>query len=188
MLLKGTTLLARKAIIKRDFGEEAWTLLVEVMASQYPYFRHPVNASSLIPVPEFLAFHDEMVRRFYSGDDNFYWKLGEDSGEWALTEGPYARFMKRKDIRSFVESFPNLWTAYFHETISTCATGIDDETVWLKAENLPVWHPYFEYLVVGYLKRALELLGAEQVFVRRIVGGPNAGLRFHYELHMAMKS
>jgi hypothetical protein len=88
MLLKGTTLLARKMIITRDFGEEAWTGLVETMATRDPCFRNRISATSLIPVHEFLAFHDEMVSRFCAGDQKFYWKLGEDSGEWALTEGP----------------------------------------------------------------------------------------------------
>jgi hypothetical protein len=187
MLFKGTTLLARKAIVRRDFGDEAWTSLVEGMASKYSYFRKPLNASSLIPADEFLAFHDELVSRLYSGDQKFYWKLGADSCEWAFTDGTYARSMNRKDIQSFVESFPNLWKAYFPDTTSTGAMGMDGDTVWIKAENLPIWHPYFEYLVVGYVKRALELLGAKQVLVRRVLGGPNAGRRYHYELRIGVK-
>jgi hypothetical protein len=65
--------------------------------------------------------------------------------------------------------------------------GDGRDTVWIKAENLPIWHPYFEYLVVGYVKRALDLLGAEQIFVRRVTGGPSAGLRYQYELRMGAK-
>jgi hypothetical protein len=184
MRIKGTALLARKRVIENTFGEAAWRELIEGMRGAYPSFDEPLTAATLYPVPDFLAIHDEIIRRFYGGDDKVYFKLGEQSAEWALTQGPYKTFMRRKDITSFVESFPNLWAAYFHETASTGTATKTGSTIVLEARNLPVWHPYFEYLIAGYVKKGLELLGARVTMYCR-EGGPNAGNGFKYEFELA---
>jgi hypothetical protein len=184
MRIKGTALLARKRVIENAFGEGAWRTLVDDMRDAYPSLGQPLTAASLYPVQDFLAIHDEIIRRFYGGDDEAYFMLGEQSAEWALTEGPYKTFMKRKDIASFVESFPSLWAAYFHGTASTGTATMIGGTIVLQAHNLPVWHPYFEYLIAGYMKKGLELLGAK-VTSRRVEGGPNAGKGFTYEFELA---
>jgi hypothetical protein len=183
MRIKGTALLARKAIIEGAFGAEAWSTLLADMRKTHAYFDEPLNAASLIPVPDFLAIHDEIVRRFYGGDVDVYFRLGEQSAEWALTVGPYKGFMTRKDLASFVDSFPSLWTAYFHETTSTCVATMEGDVVMLDARNLPVWHPYFEYLVVGYMKKGLELLGVHAK-MRALHGGPTGGRSFRYEFRL----
>jgi hypothetical protein len=180
MRIKGTALLARKRIIEDAFGEDAWRKLIDDVREAHPSLSQPLTAATLYLVPDFLALHDEIIRRFYGGNDEAYMMLGEQSAEWALTLGPYKTFMMRKDIRSFVDSFPNLWAAYFHETASTGTATMTGSTIVLEAKNLPVWHPYFEYLVVGYMKKGLELLGAN-VTMQRIEGGANAGKGFKYE-------
>jgi len=183
MRIKGTALLARKAIIEEAFGKEAWSKLLADMRRTRPFFDEPVTASSLIPVPDFLGIHDEIITRFYRGDTNAYFRLGEQSAEWALTVGPYKSFMTRKDLASFVDSFPALWAAYFHETTSTCAATLNGDVITLDARDLPVWHPYFEFLVAGYMKKGLELLGA-RVAMQRVRGGPDGGKAFRYDFRL----
>jgi|HubBroStandDraft_2_1064218.scaffolds.fasta_scaffold641377_1 hypothetical protein len=183
MRIKGTALLARKKFIENAFGEGAWRKLIEDLRGEYPSLGEPLTAATLYRVGDFLAMHDEIVRRFYGGDEGIYVKLGEQSAEWALTQGPYKSFMMRKDVKSFVDSFPSLWSAYFHETESTGTVTLTGNSIVLEARNLPVWHPYFEYLVAGYLKKGLELLGAK-VTMRQIEGGPNAEKGFKYEFEL----
>jgi hypothetical protein len=183
MRIKGTALLARKSIIEEAFGEDAWRKVMEDVGETHPSLGQPLTATTLYLVPDFLALHDEIIRRFYGGNDEAYMRLGEQSAEWALTQGPYKTFMMRKDVRSFVESFPNLWAAYFHETTSTGTATMTGNIIVLEAKNLPVWHPYFEYLIAGYMKKGLELLRAH-VTMRRIEGGPNAGKGFKYEFDL----
>jgi hypothetical protein len=183
MKIKGSSLLARKESVTRRFGTDAWTGLVADMAAVHPCFRSPLRTMSLIPVREFLAFHDELVRRFFPNDDQIYMRLGEESAKWALTEGPYKRFMARKDIASFVASIPNLSNAYWTETTCIYKAVLEDDVVDLKVSGLPEWHPYFEYILVGYVKGALELLCATRVAVECLQGG--SGTEYHYRFRLS---
>ena len=180
--IKGSALLARKEIVTSKFGPRAWADLVSHMAAAYPYFNSPLVAASLVPVREFLAFHDELLRRFYDGDSHVYFRLGEESAEWALTRGPYKKFMNRKDIASFVASVPYLSSAYWEDATTTYRANLDGDVVTLEVAGLPWWHPYFEYLVVGYIKHALELLCGKKVALERLKGG--AGTEYVYEFHV----
>jgi hypothetical protein len=175
--IKGSALLARKEIVTRRFGVEAWTRLVQDMAVRHPCFRSPVVASSLLPVGEFLEFHDELVERFFKGDANVYFQLGEQSAQWALTKGPYKRFLARKDLDGFVASIPNLSNAYWDEATTSYRATIDGDVVEFEVSGLPEWHPYFEYLVVGYIKAALELL-CGPIDMEQLKGG--SGTEYHY--------
>ncbi len=118
MRIKGTALLARRNSIERAFGVEAWSSLVREMRPAHPFFAELLTAASLVPLDAFLSIHDEIVRRFYHGVTRIYLTRGEQSADWALSQGPYRSFLMRKDMASFVESFPTLWGTYFVETTS----------------------------------------------------------------------
>lgn len=181
MRVKGTAWLSRKQIVLRKFGEPAWERLVQDMAKMFPFFSAPVVATSLLPLPEFLAFHDELIRRFYGSNQKSYFQLGEDSARWALTEGPYKAFIASRDVAKFVEAFPRLWDTYLVETTSWCKIDLDGDVIELQAFDLPQWHPYFEYFIVGYVHAALELICEERVGVVAVVGG---GKHYHYRLRL----
>jgi hypothetical protein len=181
MKIKGVALLARKSVITRGFGEAAWDELWRDMARSDPYFREPVLATSLVPLAGFLAFHDELVRRFYRDVPKAYAFLGEQSARWAATEGPYKSFVADRDFQGFAEFFPRTWSTYFIDTASRCTTRVsDDRVIEFRAFDLPHWHPYFEYFVVGYFKGALELVCANPVLTRQVQGG--RGTSYHYEI------
>ncbi|HZU82207.1 MAG TPA: hypothetical protein VE987_04790 [Polyangiaceae bacterium] len=180
--IKGTSLVARREIITRQFGADAWTRLVDDMARAYPYFRSPLVAASLVPVREFLAFHDELVRRFFNGDPNVYFRLGEESARWALTKGPYAKFLRRKDVAAFVDSIPSLSSAYWEQGTTSYFARLDGRVVELEVTGLPEWHPYFEYLVVGYIRTALEMLCGSPVQSEALKGGSGSEYRYRFTM------
>jgi hypothetical protein len=181
--IKGSALLARREIVTRRFGADAWARLVADMAAVYPYFHSHLMASSLVPVPEFLAFHDELLRRFYPDDDGIYFRLGEESAAWALTEGPYKNFMARKDVASFVGSAANLSNAYWAEAACVYTAVLEGDVVDFQVAGIPYWHPYFEYLVAGYVKGALEMLCGNRVTAECVKGG--SGTEYHYRFHLS---
>jgi hypothetical protein len=171
--VKGSAFLARKNQIFKLRGEPAWNRFIDELAKKLPFFKQPVLTATNIPVDAFLVFQQAMVDEFFDGEDRAYWEIGASAAQWALTEGPYRACSSSRDIRSFVLNFPALWRAYF--TTSDCdvtyAAG-PPATVTVQAHGLPRWHPYFEYLVMGYFKKSLEMLGAHRVDVRQIAGGP----------------
>ena len=169
-------------IVTRRFGADAWNQLFANVASNHPCFRSALTASSQIPLIEFLAFHDEMKRRLFEGSVNAYFDLGERSASWALEEGPYRNMIAARDVAQFVKSFPTLWRAYFAETTSSCNAKVVGNAVEFEAFDLPEWHPYFEYLIVGYMKGALGLLCVNPVEAIRIRGGSGSGYKYRFNL------
>jgi DNA-binding CsgD family transcriptional regulator len=180
MKVNGTVLLTRKALVTRQFGSEAWHGLFRDVALAHSCFRQPITLSSMIPLPEFLAFHDELVRRFYPDGREALLDLGAQAARWAHVEGPLKRFVRNVDITALVETIPKLWPRYFAETESRseatlCAAGVE-----FRVRDLPAWHPYFEHLVIGYMKEMLELYCANPVWTKRLTAG--RGTAFGYLL------
>ncbi|KYF67025.1 hypothetical protein BE15_11955 [Sorangium cellulosum] len=171
MKVSGTTVLTRKTLVSRRFGSEAWHSLFRDVAQTNPWFRRPITASSLVPLPEFLAFHDELVRRFYPDGKDALFELGAESARWALVDGPLKRLVEDPEISSLVATVQNLWQRYFAETESRSEASLIDSGVEFRVRDLPAWHPYLEYFVVGYTKEVLELYCANPIWTHRLPGG-----------------
>jgi DNA-binding CsgD family transcriptional regulator len=181
--VRGLAMLTRKVIVTRQFGVDAWLLLYRDIAGAHPFFRSLITSESLIPLADYLAFHDELVRRFYNGDDSSHFALGRESARWALVDGPCKAFLEQKDLRGFVGSFPRFWDTYFSETKSRSQASLNGESVEFKAFDLPQWHPYFEHFVMGYMTEVLEMFCANPIGATRLRGG--GGKDYHYLLHTA---
>ncbi len=171
MKVSGTTILTRKTLVSRRFGSEAWRGFFRDVALANPWFRQPVTASSLVPLSEFLAFHDELVRRFYPDGKDALFELGAESARWALVDGPLRRFVQDPDMTSLVATVQNIWHRYFAETDSRSEAILKDSGIEFRVRDLPVWHPYFEHFVIGYTKEMLELYCANPVWTHRLTGG-----------------
>ena len=79
MQLRGVILQARKAVITQRFGAEAWMGLYRDLATAHPRLRAPITGASLVTLPTFLSFHDELMRRFFRDDDQSHFLLGAHS-------------------------------------------------------------------------------------------------------------
>jgi len=181
--LRGISVLTRKIIVTRRFGVEAWQHVFRDVASAHHCFRSLITADSLVPLPAYLALHDEIVRRFYHDDEASNFELGRESARWALVEGPYKKFMRHRNLAQFVGSFPKLWSMYFTDTHSHSEATINRDSVEFKTFDLPQWHPYFEHLVIGYMTEVLEMFCANPIEATRLRGG--GGKTYHYLLHTA---
>src|SRR6185436_3280070 len=104
--VRGITILTRKMIVTRRFGSEPWAQLYRDVSASHACFRALVTPESLIPLPAYLAFHDELVRRFFSDDHRSHVELGKESARWALRDGPFKSFLEERDFGSFVGAFP----------------------------------------------------------------------------------
>jgi len=179
--VRGLTILTRKAIITRQFGSDAWLTLYRDVAGAHRSFRALITPETLVPLPDYLALHDELVRRFYAEDERSHFDLGRESARWALVDGPCKRFMDGKDLPGFVQSFPKLWETYFAETESRSEAMLTGESVEFRAFDLPEWHPYLEHFVMGYMTEVLEMFCANPIGSTRIRGG--SGRTYQYLLH-----
>lgn len=182
MKVRGTTILTRKAVITRRFGADAWAAFFRDIAASHHEFMAPVTAASLVPLPAYLAFHDEMVRRFFAGARAADAELGRESARWMLTEGPYRSFMRKRAIGQLVSSFPTLWKMYFTDTTSHSEAALTGGTIDFKVFGLPQTHPYLETFVVAYMKEMLELYCANPIATARVAA---SGSDYHYLLSTA---
>jgi DNA-binding CsgD family transcriptional regulator len=171
MKVSGTVLLTRKVLVTQRFGADAWHGLFRDTARSHASFRQPITMTSMIPLPEFLAFHDELVHRFYPDRRQALLDLGAEVGRWVHTEGPLSAFVPNADITSIVEAMPKLWLRYFAETDSSAEAILRDAGIEFRVRDLPAWHPYFEYLVIGYQRELLELYCANPVSAHRLSAG-----------------
>lgn len=176
----------RRQFIVQRFSEARWTEFINHMAKLDPVFGRPILATTRVPIASYLRFQEESVKWFFHGDDKIYWELGEQSGEWALTVGPYKHY--RQNQREFVEfverSLPQIWSNYF--TAGELHTSVRGSAIEGKIVNLPIWHVSFEYAVMGFMKRALEMAGGpirSQTRVRGVSAGDQA---IHYRFEVAL--
>jgi len=181
MRVNSNALLARKMIVTRKFGAEAWNQIFKRLARVHPCLRAPLTASSQVPLAEFLAFNEELVDRLYGADAKAtYFDLGEQSAAWAFVDGPCKSYIDRREIGQLAGSFAQIWRAYYTETTSKCEGKVTDDGVEFTVSGLPDWHPYFEYLFTGFMKGAMELVCANPVEATRLRRGSG---EFTYLLH-----
>lgn len=179
MEIKGTAFLSKRQQIIRMHGEERWNVFLAELRRKHPFFVQYILSTTLIPVDTFLAFMDELLVQFFDGDERAYWEMGARSADWALTEGPYQFFAADPDIPRFILGMERLWSIYF--STSTLRLGFDGRCVAAQASGLPVWHGYFEYMVMGYLQRAFELVGW-RVTVECLTPQRSRDFRYHFSL------
>jgi DNA-binding CsgD family transcriptional regulator len=185
MKLRGVILQSRKAVVTRKFGAEAWAGLYRDLAGAHPCLRAPLSQTSLIPLPAFLAFHDELMRRFFREDDESHLMLGGEAARWTMGDGPLRSFMKRRDTAALVAALPKLWKTFFEDANSHSEATLDGDGVRFKVFNLPERHRYFEPFIVGYIKEILDMFCANPILATRIRGGDNG---YHYLLHFVPPS
>jgi DNA-binding CsgD family transcriptional regulator len=184
MRVNSNALLARKMIVTRKFGADAWNQIFRELARVHPSLRSPLTASSNVPLVEFLAFHDELVDRLYSGDAaSTYFELGEQSASWAFVDGPCKRFIDTRELGQIAKSFPLIWQAYYTETTSWCDAKVTPDGVEFTVSGLPKSHPYFEHLFTGFMKGGMELVCANPIEATRLRGGAE---EFTYLLHTGL--
>jgi DNA-binding CsgD family transcriptional regulator len=179
----GLSILARKSLVVREFGRDAWSQFFREMMRQHPSLRPFITAESRIPLTAFLSFHDELMRRFFKQDDASYLQLGREASRWAVRDGPLASLLGGNDFAAVVAALPKFHATYFKEAATWSEARLTNDGVEFKVHELPDWHPYFEHFIVGYIAEILESYCANPVQALRLEGG--AGREYHYLLHGA---
>ncbi len=159
MNVKGTAFLAREALMIAALGEGVWRDYIQTYAEGEPLFRHRIAPDTLIPAEAFLALNDDIVDRFYGGDPRAYWRFGERSAAFALTQGQLKGQFGPGDLQKFLAYTLSLWTSYFDEGDAQLQSS-GDATVDLWISKVPIQHVYFEYTVMGFAEGGLKHVGA----------------------------
>jgi len=182
MKVKGITFITRKQGIINKFGENRWEEFIKNFSKEDSYFAdNLILASTWIPAEHFLKFNDAVNNEFYGGDNSILWELGKDAADFALKEdGPYEVFVKNKDIKTFTDNYVSMiWNSHFSD--GYMSAKFDGIKVDIIVSGLPLVHDYFEFLVMGYSKRAYEVVSGKNVKLNKIFDqDPNSA--YHYEV------
>lgn len=95
MHVKGNAWLSRLEAMEKAFGAERWKAFLQAWSPRVPFLATPVMPISRLPVVDFLTVHDALVKEFYGGDEQAYWRFGESSAEWALSHQLRGRWAAR---------------------------------------------------------------------------------------------
>lgn len=180
MEVKGAAFVGRKDAVIKQFGDSAWAKFIEGYAEKDPYFKNSILSTTSIPADKFLAFEEALITNFYNGDKNTYWKHGEQAAEYSLVNGPYKIYLSSKDVKMFVEErLAAVWRMYYNE--GEMVGKVEGNVAEVFINNVPISHIYFEYTVMGYAHKAIELVGAKIIEIKK-VKGPSMGTKdSHYQ-------
>ena len=156
MHVRGVAYLAREGLMKDEFGAEKWAAFVNGLKPRLAFLNAPILPVTRIPVADFLALNDDIIRVFYKGDDSEYWRFGEHSGEWALGHQLKGLFAPG-EARKFLQFTPKIWSSYFDG--GDLSTVLEPASVDIRITGVPVRHIYFEASVIGFAIGGLKALG-----------------------------
>lgn len=186
MRVKGTAFLARRAMLEQDLGAERFGEWLQKWLAAHEEFPSPILATSWIPWEVFARFNDDVLRDFYAGDEQSYWRFGRKSAEWGLLQGPYKHMLEKRNITEFANSAPNLYRNYFSDGRAAATVTDQERTVELVLEDIgPSYRStYMEYAIMGYFERGLELLSGQRVSRRCVDGFARGNSRVCYRFRI----
>jgi hypothetical protein len=160
MRVKGTAYHARLNLLRGKWGNDRVDTFLRGFAATHPSFPAAILPTTWLPAEDFLAFIDAIVNEVYGGDEQSLWEIGEASAAWSLREGPYRNLLEQNDIERFSGLGKAMYANFFDS--GDARSELRGSFVEVVIDNIPakLRHLYFEYSLIGYFRRGLELLGA----------------------------
>jgi hypothetical protein len=184
MNTKGIFYTVTKTSMVAAFGEERWNSFMSKLAEKDNYFSNVIIMSiTPIPVEKLFFFFDEMCKEFFNDDKMQYYKFGKARALYVLSpEGPCKSYMLTKDIKQFVESvLPKIWSTYFDR--GRIITKLENNIAHVKVTEIEIKNIYFEYLIMGYFRKALKIFGKNTVAKKiRGISSGDADIYFQFVL------
>ncbi|HOU51607.1 MAG: hypothetical protein KBG22_00960 [Smithella sp.] len=173
MNVKGIIYMTGKNAIVEVFGLEPWNSFMVKLAAKDKFFSNPIMSITPVPLDKFILFLDELVKEFFNNDMMQYVTFGKVAAQFVLSdEGMYKAYRLTKDKKTIVEMIvPKLWATYFDEGMVTAK--LENNVAYFKVTGLKFKHRYFEFLVMGFLQKALKIYGMKNVpkLLRSMVAG-----------------
>ncbi|MFX1389951.1 MAG: hypothetical protein ACFE9Z_07820 [Promethearchaeota archaeon] len=141
------------------FGEERWNSFFQRFKKDYTEFPNVIIGVSQIPIDLYLPLVDDVIKEFYNGNHKVLWGFGEYAAQISLSDQGYFNvYIKEKTPENFINNFlAHIWTQYYDEGMEEFE--IEGNILHARIFNLPKYHPHFELITMGYIKKALELIG-----------------------------
>lgn len=156
MHVKGIAYLARESMMMAAHGADTWRSFMADFSRTEPIFKGQILPITRIPAEAFLRLNDALVQRFYKGDPQAYWAYGEQSAQFAMTQGQLKGLFQPGEFQKFLMSTPAIWKGYF-DAGELAAIPSGPGTIDIRIFDVPIKHVYFEYSVVGFGKGGMKV-------------------------------
>jgi len=179
MNVKGIAFLQIKDLLIYKFGEERWNNFYEIFKESHRPFNQAILAITIIPVEEYIAFLDTMIKEFYNGDEKIYWILGKLAAKFTLKKGGifHAFVRHKREPKDFIiKILHRVWNMFFDE--GSVKYEVEGNIAHLHIFDVPLYHVFFEYSTMGYVQKALEIMG---VFVKETIKEKGSAKETHYK-------
>ncbi|KKM93094.1 hypothetical protein LCGC14_1211850 [marine sediment metagenome] len=180
MNVKGYPFIAITKQLIYEFDKEHWNDFFQSFKESHSYFNRGILPTTMIPVEEFIAFLDAMLKEFYNGDEKVFWRYGEAAAEASLSEkGPFHIYIKRKrEPKDFVDNIlARIWSNYYDE--GRVKFVLEGNIIHAYILDLPIYHAYFEYTTMSFNKKVSELFG---IPVKETIKVKSSAKETHYKL------
>ncbi|MFX1297774.1 MAG: hypothetical protein ACFFD2_23375 [Promethearchaeota archaeon] len=160
MNVKGLAFKQIKNQISIEFGKDRWDNFFQMFRKLNPKFRSTILMTTPIPIESFMAFTESVIKEFYKGDEKIYWRMGLNAAKTSLNKtGPLNIYLQhKKKLEFFVANIlPRIWNNYFDEGYEKFL--LEGNILHAHILDLPKYYVYLEYIVMGYIQKALEILG-----------------------------
>lgn len=183
MNVKGAAFLAREALMIASQGAPRWQDYLTAYAEREPFFRQLITDRTLIPAEVFLAFNEDLIQRFFGGDQRAYWTFGERSAQYTLAQGPLKGLFRPGDLQVWLEYTPQLFQSYF-DAGRVEVRNATETTAEIWIGEVPIPHVYFEYTLGGFTEGGLKAVGARSPSPERLRGFSRGDSDVLYRFHL----
>jgi hypothetical protein len=183
MQVKGTAYHARLMLLRSKWGDARVDAFLQKFRREHPRFPSTVLPTTWLPAADFLALIDAIVVDVYAGDTGSLWEIGEMSAAFTLREGPYRNLLETRDAVKFAGLGKAMWANFFDA--GEAHSELHGSCVDVHVTGVPEAHRhlYFEFSVMGYFRRGLELLD-QKARTECVLGFSKGDARIHYKFHL----
>ncbi len=165
MEVKGTGVSVLPEYIRRKHGEAALAKWMESLPeTSRDIFRKTIRLSDWFPAKEaYLEPTEAACRMFFADQTAGARELGRFSADYALG-GVYRMFLRLPSVRFFIERSTHMLSTYLRPC-SSRVTQVGDGRAVVQITELPGITDLTEQRIAGWMQRALEIHGCQEVKV-----------------------
>lgn len=153
------------AFIRQRFGEDGFHVWLQALSPEARQtYSGSININDWYPIRScYLEPTEALCRLFFDGNLRGAWEVGRYSAEYALT-GVYRAFVKLTSIQLFVKRAGVMLPTYYRPSALEIVSLEGNGTV-MHLTQFPEPNPFAEHRIGGWIEKALEIHGCQQVEV-----------------------
>ena len=165
--VKGAVILARRAFVREEFGEEAWKRLLETMpAADRELLDGFILTASWYPFELNQRLDAAIVEHLGAGDKTIFESIGSWSAKKNLA-GPHKTFLTPGSPQRFMEMTDRIYDFYY-DTGERKFEATGNRSGVMTTFGAETFSETDCLTVIGWYREALEMCGASDVTIREV--------------------